>query len=206
MTIDRDAPARTGSGVGRRTMNDNSGFAPDGARLKLTFDAFCRTHERAWTGFARTQVGTGQDSAALVVGAMKEHLRGNWALALRQEIPAAYAWRLLKEHIATWLAAQSQPAALQTAAMDAVIGHFCRQARWSLENLPEQIGLLTAILDLPERQRDIMVLSYCLDLDDDEAAAFLGTPAATLRSNRRHARRRLARAIGRPDLAEREER
>ncbi|GAA1937558.1 sigma factor-like helix-turn-helix DNA-binding protein [Kitasatospora viridis] len=206
MTNDRDAPARTRPRIERQTMNDNSGFAPDGARLQLTFEAFCRTHERAWTGFARTQVGAEHGTAAELVQRMKEHLRANWPLALRQEIPAAYAWRLLKEHIAAWLAAQSQPAALQTAAMDAVIGHFCRQARLSLENLPEQIGLLTAILDLPERQRDIMVLSYCLDLSDEEAAGFLGTPAATLRSNRRHARRRLARAIGRPDLAEREDR
>ncbi|MEV6977574.1 sigma factor-like helix-turn-helix DNA-binding protein [Kitasatospora sp. NPDC093806] len=183
-------------------MNDSS--APDGARLRLTFEAFCDIHERAWAGFARTQVGAHHAAAELVVADMKQHLLRNWAFALRQEIPAAYAWRLLKEHIGSWLDTQSQPAAVQTAAMDAVIADFCRRARWSLENLPEQIGLLSAILGLPERQRDIMILTHCLDLDDDEAAAYLGTPTATLRSNRRHARRRLAAAIGRPDLADRE--
>ncbi|WP_159425194.1 sigma factor-like helix-turn-helix DNA-binding protein [Streptomyces sp. TLI_053] len=183
-------------------MNDSS--APDGARLRLTYEAFCRTHERAWRGFARTQVGAHQDAAELVVADMKRHLHRNWELALRQEIPAAYAWRLLKEHIGSWLDTQAQPTAVQTAALDAVISGFCRRAQWSLENLPEQLGLLSAILALPERQRDIVVLTYCLDLDDDEAAAYLSTPATTLRSNRRHARRRLATAIGRPDLAEKE--
>lgn len=204
MTIDRQAPPPTGGRRGGQAMNDSS--APDGPRLRLTFEAFCATHERAWSGFARTQVGADHGAAELIVAEMKAHLRRNWSLALRQEIPAAYAWRLLKEHLGAWLDAQSQPTAVQIAAMDAVIGHFCRQARLSLETLPEQIGLLTAILALPERQRDIMVLTYCLDLDDDEAAAYLGTPTATLRSNRRHARRRIAKAIGRPDLSDRESR
>ncbi|WP_316521197.1 RNA polymerase sigma factor [Kitasatospora brasiliensis] len=183
-------------------MNDTNGTT-GGARLTLTFDAFCATHERAWANFVRTQVGHRDDGPELVVAATKEHLHRNWALALRQEIPAAYAWRLLKEHLAHWRAAQSEPIAVQTAAMDAVIDHFRHQARISLETLPERIGLMTAILDLPEKQYDCVILRYCLDLDDQEAAAYLGTSVATYRSNLRHARRRLARAIGRPDLAER---
>ncbi|MEV7598346.1 sigma-70 family RNA polymerase sigma factor [Kitasatospora sp. NPDC089797] len=188
-------------------MNDTSGTTPGGARLMLTFDAFCATHERAWTGFVRTQVGHHDGGPELVVAATKEHLRRNWQIALRQEIPAAYAWRLLKEHLAAWRAAQSEPVAVQTAAldvaMDRVIDHFRRQARISLETLPERIGLMTAILELPERQHDSVVLRYCLDLDEQEVADFLGTPLSTLRSNLRHARRRLANAIGRPELADR---
>ncbi|MFI6449698.1 sigma factor-like helix-turn-helix DNA-binding protein [Kitasatospora sp. NPDC050543] len=184
-------------------MSDSSEAAPEGARLRVTFEAFCTTHERAWRGFARTQVGTEQD-AAVVVGAMKEHLSRNWALALRQEIPAAYAWRLLKEHLAAWLATagHTRPALVQTAAFDAAIRYFQDQARISLESLPEQIGLFTAILDLPERQHDVVVLKYCMDMDDSKIAEYLGTPLATLRSNLRHARRRLARTLGRPELAD----
>ncbi|MFD7450399.1 sigma factor-like helix-turn-helix DNA-binding protein [Kitasatospora sp. NPDC059827] len=184
-------------------MNDASGTT-SGGREALTFDAFCATHERAWLGFVRTQVGHRDGGPELVVAATKEHLRRNWALALRQEIPAAYAWRLLKEHLAAWRAAQAEPVAVQTVAIDAVIDHFRRQARISLETLPERIGLMTAILELPERQHDSVVLRYCLDLDEEQVADFLGTPVATLRSNLRHARRRLATAIGRPELAERQ--
>ncbi|MBO1418023.1 RNA polymerase sigma factor [Streptomyces sp. FH025] len=205
MLINRDEPPSVGGRRGDRTMNDTSGTTPGGARLTLTFDAFCVTHERAWLGFVRTQVGYRDNGPELVVAATKDHLHRNWPVALRQEIPAAYAWRLLKEHLAAWRAAQSEPVAVQAAAMDAVIDHFRRQARISLESLPERIGLLTAILELPERQHDSVVLKYCLDMDDEEVASYLGTPVATLRSNLRHARRRLAHAIGRPDLAERKE-
>ncbi|WP_051969217.1 sigma factor-like helix-turn-helix DNA-binding protein [Kitasatospora azatica] len=203
MTINRDEPPSTG-GVGGRTMNDTNEAAPDGARLKLTYDAFCATHEGAWSRFVCTQVGERDGAPALVVAAAKDHLHRNWAIALRQEIPAAYAWRLLKEHLAAWLATQSQPVVLQTAALDAVIDHFGCQARLSLETLPEKSGLMTAILELPERQHDSVVLKYCLDMDDQEVADYLGTSLPTLRSNLRHARRRLARAIGGPDLAERQ--
>ncbi|WP_181970574.1 sigma factor-like helix-turn-helix DNA-binding protein [Kitasatospora xanthocidica] len=201
MLINRDEPPSTSGRRGSRTMNDTSGSTP--GRLTLTFDAFCATHERAWTRFVRTQIGHRDGGPELIVAATKNHLQRNWAIALRQEIPAAYAWRLLKEHLAAWRAAQSEPVAVQTAALDAVIDHFRHQARISLENLPERIGLMTAILDLPEKQHDSVVLRYCLDLDDQQAADFLGTPVSTYRSNLRHARRRLARAIGRPDLAER---
>ncbi|WP_371517701.1 RNA polymerase sigma factor [Kitasatospora sp. NBC_01300] len=203
MLINRDEPPSTGGRRGGRTLTDTNGTTPGGARLTLTFDAFCATHERAWLGFVRTQVGYRDGGPELVVAATKQHLRRNWSIALRQEIPAAYAWRLLKEHLAAWRAAQSEPVAVQAAALDAVIDHFRRQARISLETLPERIGLMTAILELPERQHDSVVLRYCLDLDEQEVADFLGTPLSTLRSNLRHARRRLANAIGRPELAER---
>lgn len=172
-----------------------------GARLRLTFDAFCGAHEPAWLAFARTQVGAQGDAAVLVVRRTREHLHRNWALALRQEVPAAYAWRLLKEHLAAWLAAQGEPAAVQTAAMDAAIGRFCHRAGLRPQTLAEQFALLGAILALPERQRDAVVLAYCLGLADDAAAEYLGVPPATLRAHRRQAHRRIARAVGRPDFA-----
>jgi RNA polymerase sigma-70 factor (ECF subfamily) len=171
----------------------------------LTFEAFGGLHDRVWLGFARTQVGGQGDAAHLVVQAMVEHLQQNWQLALRQEDTAAYAWRLLKEHIAVWLAAQSQPVIVQTTALDEVIDWFCHRARLGPVDLPERIALLAAILELPERQRDTMILTYCLDQDDSATAGYLGTPAAMLRSQRRQARRRLARAIGRLELAELED-
>ncbi|MFB7664872.1 sigma factor-like helix-turn-helix DNA-binding protein [Kitasatospora sp. NPDC056138] len=203
MAFDSDAPPGSGGHPAEEGVHGCGGAALEGFRLRVTFEAFCVTHQCAWTGFARTQVGSEQDAAA-VVDAMKEHLARNWALALRQEILAAYAWRLLKEHIADWLAAAGdlRPALVQTAAFDAVVHHFRHRARIGPESLPEQIGLFTAILELPERQHDVVVLKYCLDLDDEKIAEYLGTPLATLRSNLRHARRRLARTLGRPDLAD----
>ncbi|MCC9305823.1 hypothetical protein LN042_01645 [Kitasatospora sp. RB6PN24] len=187
-------------------MNDGNGTAPDGARLRLTFEAFRDLNDRVWTGFARTQVGDHGDADRLVVQGMAEHLRQNWQLALRQEMPAAYAWRLLKEHIAAWLAAQSRPAVVQTVALDAVLDRFCKRAGLGPADLPdERIALLAAMQELPERQLDTMILTYCLDQDDTATAGYLGMPAAGLRSHRRHARRRLARAIGWAEPAEQED-
>ncbi|MFI9271298.1 sigma-70 family RNA polymerase sigma factor [Kitasatospora sp. NPDC052896] len=176
---------------------DDRGEALPGGALRLTFDAFCQTHERAWTGYARTQVGSVQD-AARVVEATKGHLARNWPLVLRQEIPAAYAWRLLKEHVAAWITAFGRPSALaETAAFDYVVSRFGGRTDESLRTLPEQIGLCTAISELPERQHDMVVLKYLLDTDDQEIADYLGMSTATMRSHLRQARRRLAKALGR---------
>ncbi|MFI9274470.1 RNA polymerase sigma factor [Kitasatospora sp. NPDC052896] len=204
MTIDRGVPPQPGGHRGGRTVTEGGEATPADGRLLLTLQAFCETHERAWHGFALTQVGSDQD-AALVVAGMKAHLRQRWALALRQEIPATYAWRLLKEHVAAWMlhTGRRQPALLESAVLDTVVRRL-RAGRPGdgRRELPEGRGLHTAILGLPERQHDVIVLRYVLDMDEEEIAQYLGRPAATVRSHLRHAHRNLARALELPEPAD----
>lgn len=184
-------------------MGENGEARPADARLQLTLEAFCETHEGAWQAFARTQVGGEQDAVA-VVERMKAHLERNWTLALRQEIPAAYAWRLLKEHVAGWMlqTGRRQPALLETAAFDSVIRSFRGRTWASLGGLPEELGVYHALLGLPERQHDVVVLKYVLDMDEEEIAQYLGRPAAAVRSHLRNARRSLSRSLDLPEPGE----
>jgi DNA-binding NarL/FixJ family response regulator len=85
-------------------MPDTGPDAPDPNRLLLlTFEAFRATHHQEWLRYARLRAGS--SAAALkAVEAACDHLAANWPHALRQPSVAAYAWALLKKH----LAAQSQ--------------------------------------------------------------------------------------------------
>lgn len=175
-------------------MVGESGEMPADARLRLTLQAFCERHEPVWRAFAVLQVASEQD-AALVLKATREHLQRNWALALRQEIPAAYAWLLLKEHLACWLphTGPQPPAPADVVPLAAAL---CRAT-----GLPEGTDLAPAILKLPERQHDVLALKHLLHLAEPEIAEYLGRPVATVRSTLRHARRNLARLLGLPDQA-----
>jgi len=194
MSEDRGARACRRSGKGLVDAAGEEALAD--SRLQLTYQAFCATHERAWSGIARIRIGDPTD-ADLVVQTMKAHLRRQWTIALRQRVPAAYAWRLLMEHIGSWLE-DSQQTVVQADIFKLVIDRSKELCRQSLENLPEQIGLYTAILALPDRQRDSVILRYVLDLDDHLIAEYLDRPVSTVRSNLRHARERLAKTLAKP--------
>ncbi|GAA2229163.1 MULTISPECIES: sigma-70 family RNA polymerase sigma factor [Kitasatospora] len=181
-------------------MNEND-WAVRPSRPRLTFEAFCETHERAWTGFARARLRDGAD-AARAVATMKDHLWSHWDLALRQAVPACYAWMLIKEHVADALA----DAVLKEARLPPestvpdwarVVRHFADQARISLESLEEREDLYEAIRRLPERQHDVVVLRYLLGLQDARIADYLGITEANVRSTASQAVKRLARVLGR---------
>ncbi|MHA6761287.1 RNA polymerase sigma factor [Streptacidiphilus sp. PAMC 29251] len=168
--------------------------APQRRRLKrLTFQAFCDTHERAWTALARTQIGD-QATADLVVLSMKTHLSRVWDTAMRHPVPAAYAWRMITVHVNDWLADEPQDQ-VEATTFTSVINSFRAMAAHALEEMPEQIGLYSAILALPDRQRTSVILRYVLDLDEATIAEYLERPIATVRSNLRHARERLAKQL-----------
>ncbi|MCX4744384.1 sigma-70 family RNA polymerase sigma factor [Kitasatospora sp. NBC_01287] len=191
MTIDKGGrtPGRPGG-----PAVDSTGEGAASARLRLSYQVFCELHGRAWLAFARTRIGNLAD-AELVVAAMKEELAQQWPHALRHPTPAAYAWRLLKSHLHQWAWHQDE-VEVEATTFAAVIGRFKELAGDSLRSEEDQVGLYGSILALPDRQRDVVILRYVLDLDDLEIAAYLDHPVETVRSNLRHARERLARRLG----------
>jgi RNA polymerase sigma-70 factor (ECF subfamily) len=68
-------------------------------RLLLTFEAFRTTHQQEWLRYARLRAGS-PAQALQAVDATCRHLAANWPQALRQPSVAAYAWQVLKEHLA----------------------------------------------------------------------------------------------------------
>ncbi|MDH6707451.1 RNA polymerase sigma factor (sigma-70 family) [Kitasatospora sp. MAA19] len=199
MTIDRGAPVHgylEGPAVERTgTAGADRGFGGDlGLRRDLAYAAFCETHEPAWYALALTRIG-GQADAALVVEAVKADLARCWPQVLRFEEPAAYAWRLASRHVSDWVAAE-EPVAVEAVTFAAVIGAFKQVANGLLHSEADEVRLYAAILELPDRQRDVVILRYLLGLHVKVIAAYLGRPVATVHSNLRHARDRLARRLG----------
>jgi RNA polymerase sigma factor (sigma-70 family) len=165
-------------------------------RLSLTFDAFYDTHHQAWLRFAHLQVGS-RAAAEQVVSHAATRLAENWAHVLRQETVQAYAWAVLKEHVAHWLGEHARPPALvETAAFAAAVRRLLEVSRERFAVLESEIGLYAAISRLPERQYDVIVLRYVLGYPDSEVAGYLGMKDATVRSNVRWAKRRLATELG----------
>jgi RNA polymerase sigma-70 factor (ECF subfamily) len=206
MTIDRGAPAHGHRGGTAVDHTDGTGAqwateAELGLRLDLTYAAFCETHQPAWHALALTRIGS-QADAVLVVEAVKADLARCWPQVLRFEEPAAYAWRLATRHVADWVAAE-EPVEVEAVTFAAVIGAFKRVADGLLHSEADEVRLYAAILELPDRQRDVVILRYLLGLHAKVIAAYLGRPVATVHSNLRHARERLARRLGVRELPDR---
>lgn len=206
MTIDRGAPAR--GYRGGTAVDCTGGAGPDrglggdlGLRLDLTYAAFCETHEPAWHALALTRIGSRAD-AALVVAAVKADLARCWPQVLRFEEPAAYTWRLANRHVADWVSAE-EPVEVEAVTFAAVINAFKQVAKGLLQSEADEVRLYAAILELPDRQRDVVILRYLLGLHVKVISAYLGRPVATVHSNLRHARERLARRLGVGELPDR---
>ncbi|MEE1940823.1 sigma-70 family RNA polymerase sigma factor [Streptomyces sp. TRM 70361] len=175
-------------------LDDDCPHTPEPRRrMALTFDAFHERHHGLWLRYARTQVGL-RAGAEAVVDATCSHLLHNWPHALAQESVSAYAWSVLKERIQDWLDEHGrEPALAETASFDAVCrGRLLPELRDEFEVLESGMSLYSAITRLPERQHDIIVLRYVLGCTDEEVAEHLGTVRATVRSQARQAKRKLA--------------
>ncbi|MFJ9695976.1 RNA polymerase sigma factor [Kitasatospora sp. NPDC101183] len=197
MTIDRGAPARGHrGGAAAATLGGETAQRPD-----LTYAAFCATHQPAWYALALTRIGNRAD-AVLAVEAVKGDLARCWPQVLRFEEPAAYAWRLANRHVADWVSG-GEPAAVEAVTFEAVIGAFKQVADGLLHSEADEVRLYAAILELPDRQRDVVILRYLLGLHVKVIGAYLGRPVATVHSNLRHARERLARRLGVRELPDR---
>ncbi|MFI6154935.1 RNA polymerase sigma factor [Kitasatospora sp. NPDC051170] len=192
MTIDWSAAPLRGVG----TLGGEPGPRPD-----LTYAAFCATHQPAWHALALTRTGSRAD-AVLVVEAVKGDLARCWPQVVRFEEPAAYAWRLANRHIADWVSG-AEPVAVEAVTFEAVIGAFKQVADGLLHSEADEVRLYAAILELPDRQRDVVILRYLLGLHVKVIGAYLGRPVATVHSNLRHARERLARRLGVCELPDR---
>ncbi|WP_405792355.1 RNA polymerase sigma factor [Streptomyces sp. NBC_01506] len=165
-------------------------------RLGLTFDAFHDYHRELWMRYAHTQVG-GRPMAEAVVDSACARLKTDWEHALAQESVPRYAWSLLKAEVHGWLDARGlQPLLVGTAAFHAAISKLLlHEPRDEFTVLEGELGLYGAIVELPERQYDVIVLRFVLGKDEEHVAEYLGIELATVRSQLQHARRRLAREL-----------
>ncbi|MDT0414714.1 sigma factor-like helix-turn-helix DNA-binding protein [Streptomyces sp. DSM 41982] len=163
--------------------------------LRVTFDAFCETHERAWSGFALARLRE-EGMAREVVARTRERVQLRWSWLMRQAVPALHAWGFLKEEIVAALA-EHQVSADTAPAPDWV--ESVRGATVRALDLAESHGsheeLYAAIRRLSERRHDVIVLRYVLNLPDADIADYLNTTETTVRSTASQALNRLARIL-----------
>jgi RNA polymerase sigma factor (sigma-70 family) len=191
--LGRARPAR-----GRRPVSTaDSGLTPEFALPGLSrpsttiFEAFHESSHKPWLRFAHLQVGS-REAAEQVVHETYVHLVSVWEHALQQESVEGYGWTLLTEHIAAWLARHERaPALVQTAVFEADLSTVLVSVRERLRLLESNLGLYSAIADLPGRQYEVIVLRYILGLEDERVAWHLGVSEPTVRSLARHARNKL---------------
>ncbi|EYT81192.1 MULTISPECIES: RNA polymerase sigma factor [unclassified Streptomyces] len=164
--------------------------------LRLTYDAFCETHERAWLGVARARLRD-ESAAQAAVDRMKGRLRRQWPRVLREPVPAFRAWAFVKEEIGAALAERAMTADEQVQVPDWVA--VVRKAAQLAEDRAEAQGVHEALYDaikgLSERRHDVVVLRYLLELPDSVIAEYLDTTEANIRSTASQALARLARAL-----------
>ncbi|PWI44193.1 sigma factor-like helix-turn-helix DNA-binding protein [Streptomyces sp. ICBB 8177] len=177
---------------GGRVAVRDAGAAAD-ARLRMTFEAFCRTHERAWLGLADVRLGNRAD-AELVVAAVEQELQATFGYVLEQAVPAAHAWRLLNHHVADW--ADGHELRVEARTFAAVLTAFEELTGVTPREEADGAALYRAIMELSDRQRDVVILRHVLALDDAAIAACLDRSEGAVRSILRHARERLTRRLG----------
>ncbi|WP_033216051.1 RNA polymerase sigma factor [Kitasatospora phosalacinea] len=170
-----------------------------GDRHRLTFDAFCDTHHRTWSGFAGTRL---RDSDAReAVETAKGRVWQEWPWILREQFPAFQAWTILKEEVGAALLRRmmdGQPP--PSPGFVPLWVHAVRAAAERAHHLPEADGsherLYAALCGLSERRHDVVVLRYLLGLTDAQIADCLATTEANVRSTAGQALDRLATALG----------
>ncbi|NDZ77548.1 hypothetical protein G3I19_03220 [Streptomyces sp. SID10853] len=186
-------------------------------RLHMVCEAFCAEHHEEWQSYASLQVGESATAHALV-RELRARLTLHWEHALRQESVEGHAWKIFKEIIFEWLDERGlEPALSRIAAPTGVYENILgtcdpsapgpepvremretgmEEAREPGETREPRCGLYAAIAGLPERQYDVLLLRYVLEYDEARTAFLMGVPQETVRSQVRHAKRRLAVDLG----------
>ncbi|MFB8417464.1 RNA polymerase sigma factor [Streptomyces albidoflavus] len=160
-----------------------------------TLEAYYDLYAHSYLKYAHA-VLRNKDDAKLVVRRLFENLALNWDRALRAESVEAHVWRLLKEGVETHLALtgvhreNARTTSVQQAARVLLDDVRERMRRWD-----SPLGLYTAIADLPDRQFDVIVLSFVLGYPSPRIASIMGIQQDTVRAHRRTAVKRIAARI-----------
>lgn len=184
--------------LGDQRITPSVGALPP--RGALSLEAFYKQHQDGWVRYAHAQTGS-RDAAERIADAMALHMQESWPQFYDHENAARYSWKVLKATVTQWLEDHAcQSAFVESAVFDRVprVVRALAQTRDQFDLLEESIGLYSAICLLPDRQYDTVVLRFVLGYDDSTVASFLGVKVNTVRSNIRHAKTRMAKALGIP--------
>lgn len=138
--------------------------------LPLDFEAHYLMNQEAWHSYALHRLATNDAAERAVHRAFLEVLR-NWDALLTEANLPQQTWSILRR----------------------VVGdEALSAAREELTAIPSGIGLYAALLKLPQRQLDVIILRYILHYSSRKTGWYLGITASTVDHHCRKARERLA--------------
>ncbi|MFI2609382.1 RNA polymerase sigma factor [Kitasatospora sp. NPDC018619] len=164
---------------------------------QLSYEAFCDSHEEAWRGVARARLHD-EELVERAIRSTRRELARDWLGILSGPDIEAHAWRVAKRCIADReLGARQAPPAEVVPAWILAIRRAHALARISLENLDnDHEELYKAIQRLPERQYDMIVLHYMLDIDYRTIARYLDITETNARTATSQGLAKLRRFLG----------
>ncbi|MGA5821223.1 RNA polymerase sigma factor [Kitasatospora sp. NPDC094028] len=166
---------------------------------RLSYEAFCDDHGRAWQGIARARLHRG-DLVERAVHGIRADLRRNWVTVLHQPATAHYGWMTAKRHVAeVALGSGLGDAPPRAVVPDWVVAvqraHL--ETRLGLDVLDhDHDHLYAAVLRLPERQHDLIVLRFMTGLEYRTIASYLGLTESSARADTRRGLDKLRRLLG----------
>jgi RNA polymerase sigma-70 factor (ECF subfamily) len=158
---------------------------PQTVGLPPAFEAFFAMNAARYTTYA--QLHLPEDTVRAAVYSAFDVILQNWEVFLGHPQPAAWAWQVLRRSVAEQAG---------TVSPQLVLGQAMRDARNTFGGMTSDLGLFTAIAELPDRQFDVIVLHYVLGYSTQHISELLGLAAATVRFYERRAKGRLATKLG----------
>ncbi|MFF9409856.1 RNA polymerase sigma factor [Streptomyces anandii] len=157
--------------------------------------AYWGFHQRRRTDYMRyayLQLGSDAD-AEEAVDLTFDAVMDCWPRMLKMENLEGYAWTILKRRIIDMhRKRRRRPELMETAAFEAAVADHVEDP---YDALTDAIALYGAVASLSERQRDAILLHYGMGFTAAEAAEVMGNEEATVRSQLRTGRERLAHTL-----------
>ncbi|MFE9687811.1 RNA polymerase sigma factor [Streptomyces sp. NPDC006285] len=156
---------------------------------QMAFWGFHQQHRQNYMRYAYLQLGSDADTEE-AVDLTFDQVMDRWPWMLQMENLEGYAWTILKRRIIDMhRKRRRRPELMETAAFEAALAGHTDDP---FATLADALALYAAVAALSERQRDAIVLHYGMGFTTAEAAVLMGNEEATVRSQLRTARQRLA--------------
>ncbi|MDQ0904284.1 RNA polymerase sigma factor (sigma-70 family) [Streptomyces canus] len=156
---------------------------------QMAYWGFHQQRRTDYMRYAYLQLGSDAD-AEEAVDLTFDAVMDCWPRMLEMENLEGYAWTILKRRIIDMhRKRRRRPELMETAAFEAAVADHVEDP---YDALTDTIALYAAVASLSERQRDAILLHYGMGFTAAEAAEVMGNEEATVRSQLRTGRERLA--------------
>ncbi|MGW2891874.1 RNA polymerase sigma factor [Streptomyces griseoruber] len=158
-------------------------------RAQMAYWGFHQRRRTDYMRYAYLQLGSDADTEE-AVDLTFDAVMDCWPRMLEMENLEGYAWTILKRRIIDMhRKRRRRPELMETAAFEAAVADHVEDP---YDALTDAIALYAAVASLSERQRDAILLHYGMGFTAAEAADVMGNEEATVRSQLRTGRERLA--------------